>query len=107
MAKVKKPHRPLGRHYIREWRDHKGLTQDQLAERVGLSRTQISRIENHRQGYSQELLEAVADAIGVSAATLIMRAPGSEWTLQEALTGLGEVQRRQAIAVIEALRAAG
>lgn len=108
MAKVKKHRRPLGRHYIREWRDEKGLTQDQLAERIGLSRTQISRIENHKQGYSQEMLEAIAEALGTTAASLIMRAPGSDiWSLQDALTGMGESQRRQAIAVIEALRAAG
>ena len=33
------------RHYLREWREHRGLHQEQLAKMVGTSKSVISRFE--------------------------------------------------------------
>lgn len=49
--------------FLKEWRIHRGLTQEQLAERVGMAVSNISQLEQSRQGYSQEGLEALADAL--------------------------------------------
>jgi hypothetical protein len=42
------PHNiPIGQHhFIREWRKHRGLTQVQLAERVGMYQGNLSKIES-------------------------------------------------------------
>jgi transcriptional regulator with XRE-family HTH domain len=63
------------RHFIRAWREHRGLTQAQLADLLGTSITTISRIENLRRGYTQDFLEACADALRTDPASLIMREP--------------------------------
>src|SRR5262249_28155277 len=64
---------PLGLR-IREARRAKGLTQLQLAERSGVQRTTITRLETRRI-YTIDLgvLEKLADALGVDAALLIVR----------------------------------
>jgi transcriptional regulator with XRE-family HTH domain len=62
MPSVKKPSRQLRRHFLKEWREFRGLTQEQAAARVDLDRTTLGRIENRRVPYSQGLLEAAAEA---------------------------------------------
>lgn len=49
--------------FLRQWRDHRGLTQETLAERVGMSVSNISQLERGLQGYSDEGLSALADAL--------------------------------------------
>ena len=66
--------------YIRAWRLYRGLTLEQTAERVGTSvggftHASLSRIERGLQPYSQPILEALADALGTDAASLLMRDP--------------------------------
>jgi transcriptional regulator with XRE-family HTH domain len=63
------------RHFIREWRVFRGLTQEQLADMLGTTKTSISRIESLKQGYTQEFLEACADALGVHPGALLTRMP--------------------------------
>jgi transcriptional regulator with XRE-family HTH domain len=65
------------RHFIRAWREFRGLTQAQLAHLLNTSRANISRIENLRQGYTQDFLEACADALRTDPASLIMRDPSA------------------------------
>jgi transcriptional regulator with XRE-family HTH domain len=97
---AKKPHkrRPT---FIREWRKYRGLSQDQVAERVGLSQATVARVERGDIAYTQPVLEAVADALGCAPADLIMRDPsaqGSIWTIWDQIP----VQERdQAARVLE------
>lgn len=63
------------RHYIKEWREHRNLTQDQLAERMGTSKTSISRIESYKQPYTQDFLELCAQVLNCSLADLLIRDP--------------------------------
>lgn len=51
------------RHFLREWRKYRHLTQQQLADRIGTVVSSISQLENGKQGYSQAILEALADAL--------------------------------------------
>lgn len=72
------------RTFIKEWREFRGLTQDQLAERLETSKASISRIENGAQAYTQDFLEACADALRTDPASLLMRNPSDEsavWSL--------------------------
>jgi transcriptional regulator with XRE-family HTH domain len=43
-------HEPPFRHYLREWRLHRGLTHHELGELVGLSRDEIARYEDVTSG---------------------------------------------------------
>lgn len=61
--------------FFREWREHRGLTQEQLAGRLDTSVASISRIESGTQPYTQDVLEAMADALMTDPASLIMRNP--------------------------------
>ncbi|WP_379130920.1 helix-turn-helix domain-containing protein [Paenibacillus sp. sgz500958] len=53
--------------YLRQLREHKGLTINQLAEAAGISGSQISRIENGVRGIPKpSTLRKIADATGTS-----------------------------------------
>lgn len=61
--------------YIRQWREHRGLNQAQLAERLEMTQSHLSMLENGKRGYTQETLEAVAHALQTDVASLLMRNP--------------------------------
>lgn len=72
------------RTFIKEWREFRELTQDQLAERLETSKASISRIENGAQAYTQDFLEACAEALRTDPASLLMRNPSDDsavWSL--------------------------
>ena len=76
--------RPRRRTFIRHWREHRGLTQEQLASRLETSVASISRIESGTQPYTQDVLEALADALNTDPASLLMRnpeAPEAIWSI--------------------------
>lgn len=50
------------RHYVAEWRRHRRLTQEQLAERVGRSRGLISQIESGTTELTEDMIYSLADA---------------------------------------------
>lgn len=69
---------------IARWRDINGMTQQQLADRIGVSREYVSMIESGaRHITKRSLLTAVATALGVSTAELAgsPAAPGSRDSL--------------------------
>ena len=67
--------RKHGRH-IQEWRRYGDLTQEQLAERAGLSVSSVQRIEAGVEiRFSAIIL--VADALGVPIGTLLSADPGA------------------------------
>lgn len=51
------------------------MTQEQLAAAVGTTKATISRLESGDIAYTQDSLEALADALGTHAAVLLTRAP--------------------------------
>lgn len=89
MAKVRSNPKPQGqRHYIREWRKHRGLTLEQLAERIDVTHGALSQLERGLVNYTQPMLEALAEALNCRAGDLVMRNPLAEdavWTVQEQL----------------------
>lgn len=90
-------------HFIREWRKFRGLTQQRLAERVDMAVPSISQLETGKQGYSQDTLERLADALNCQPGELLMRDPlrdDAPWSLLDALK---PETRAQAITVLKAL----
>lgn len=79
-----KPARRAAKTYLKAWRLFRDLTVEELAEKARLSGANVSAIENQKQGYSPESLEALAAALKIDTATLLSVDPngaGSFWPL--------------------------
>lgn len=59
------------RHFIKEWRKYRGMTQEQLASALGYAVSSISQLENGKQGYSQAILEALGVILQCTPAELL------------------------------------
>lgn len=64
-------------HYIAAWRQFRGLSQEQLAEAVGVTHATISRIETGVIDLKECRLYAIAQALSVSPGALLSTEPGS------------------------------
>lgn len=53
------------RHYLREWREHRGLSQEKLGEMVGASGGTISRYEKGDRGLPFELQVKLFEALDI------------------------------------------
>src|SRR5688572_25135990 len=51
---------------VKRWRNHRGLTQEELAERADLHRTYISDVERGARNLSLESIDKLARALGIS-----------------------------------------
>jgi len=60
-----------GAHPVRAWREHRGLSQERLAEAAGLSKAYVSQIESGKRTGSARTLRAVARALTVTVDALI------------------------------------
>ena len=101
---------PHPNHRIREWRKYRGLTQEQLAERIGIARSYLTKIERGSRRYDQPFLEAAAEALRTEPATLINVDPTASeslWSVWEQLTVPERVQAEAVIRAIRATRTAG
>lgn len=81
-----KPARVRQRIFLQEWRKYRGLTQEALAERVGMSKGNISQLEQGVQGYSQEGLESLAHALQCDPGQLLSVDPSKDdaiWSIME------------------------
>lgn len=93
MSKRFKKRGPLDRTYLKQWREFRKKSQDDLADEIGTSGATVSRMENGETPYSQDYVEAVAEALGCTVADLISRDPRIEGSfLEEAMTLLRRAQ---------------
>lgn len=97
------------RTYIRAWRDKRGYTLDDMVGRLdvlGVKTTgaSLSRIERGIQPYSQDTLEAIAEALNVTVADLLKNDPDvPEAEIFDLMRHLDERQKRQAESVLKAM----
>lgn len=104
MAKQKLDKAPgMPRHYIKQWREYRHLSQERLAERIGVSRGAISQLENGITAYTQGMLEALADALACEPADLLQSDPKIDDALHSIWKSLEAPAREQAIRVLKAL----
>lgn len=54
------------RNYLRAWREAKGLTQEELADKVGTTKAVISLLENEKRPLSSKWLRKFGDALGTT-----------------------------------------
>ena len=55
-----------GKNPIKVWREFRSLTQQQLSERVGISKPYLSQLETGKRTGTTEVLAAIAKALDVS-----------------------------------------
>ena len=107
MAPVAKPRRVLTRTFLKEWRESRQLTQEQAAERLNISRTLLSKIENAKSPYTQGFMQAAAEAYRCDVADLIMRDPSSPlWSIYDTLRALPTEQQAQVEQIVKTFRKA-
>lgn len=89
--------------FIREWRKHRGLTQQRLADRLGVDKGTISKLENGKMPWDQKYILGIAEALGIEPASLFMRDPSQPdyaWTLWEQAKKLSPEEARKASEMI-------
>ncbi len=67
-----------GKNPIRVWREYRALTQQQLAERVGISKPYLSQLESGKRSGTTDVLNNIAHALNVSLEELIDSSGSSE-----------------------------
>jgi phage repressor protein C with HTH and peptisase S24 domain len=67
-------------HFLKAWREHRGLTQEQLAEAAGTGKMQISRLERAERRLTVDWMIRLAKPLGLEPADL-MRAPPEDSTM--------------------------
>lgn len=60
-----------GAHPVRAWREHRGLSQERLAEAAGLSKAYVSQIESGKRTGGARTLRVLAKALTVTLDALI------------------------------------
>lgn len=104
-----RPHqkRKRGLPLLAKWREYRSrMTQEQLAERSGLTQGMISHLENGKTDYSGETLEILAFALQCEPADLLMRDPTDSeapWSIWETLD---PPQRRVAVEMLKGIKRA-
>jgi transcriptional regulator with XRE-family HTH domain len=98
---------PKTRHFIRQWRKHRGLTLEQLAERIGMSHQNLGKIERGKVPYNQTLLEALSEELNCELLDLVIRDPASTEPIMSIWATLDAVQKRQILEIIQTLQRPG
>ncbi len=87
------------RHFIREWRKFRGHTQEELAEIVGVTDGAISQLERGETGYTQAMLETLAEALNCQPKDLISRPPDVEWGIDDVISRANPLQKKQILEI--------
>jgi DNA-binding XRE family transcriptional regulator len=61
-----------GENPVRVWREYRGLTQQQVAEKAGISKPYLSQLETGQRKGTMEVLSAIARALDVSLEDLVV-----------------------------------
>ena len=107
MARKRPAHLPHPPHFLKEWREERQLTQDQLGDRVGLTHSSISRLETGQSKLTEHAILKLARALQITPGDLF-RSPLDEdgvWSLALKISRLPPDQRLMAMRMIDALGA--
>jgi phage repressor protein C with HTH and peptisase S24 domain len=64
--------------FLKAWREHRGLTQEQLGVAIGTGKTQISRLERAERRLTLDWMLKLSAALGVEPGDLTHAPPGSD-----------------------------
>jgi transcriptional regulator with XRE-family HTH domain len=95
------------RWFLKQWRKHRGYTQERLAEMVGMSPGYFSDLEKGNRRYNQDHLEALAEALRCTPADLIIRDPSDPDGIWSVWDDLSAPQRTQVVEIAKTLKRTG
>jgi len=95
------PKKPT-RLYIAEWRDHRGLSQEKLAARIGTTKSTISRWETGERDILLGAQGAIAEALNCTPRDLFN--DPAQPSADDLLRDMDDNTRRQAIRLLKALK---
>lgn len=98
------PKRPR-RLYLQSWRESRGLTQQQLADRVDTGKDQISRWESGKRGMSAGVIAALEEALQLEPGDLF-RDPAMP-SVDELLRDSTPEERQRVFSVVQAMLKTG
>ena len=84
MGKIRANPKLRQRVFLREWREHRDMTLEQVAAELDITAGALSQHERGTTNYTRPLLEALADLYGCNPGDLIMRDPtdtDAPWSL--------------------------
>jgi transcriptional regulator with XRE-family HTH domain len=92
--------------YFREWRKHRGLTQEQAAGRLDVSQGHLSDLETGKKSWTQPVVEAMTDAYSCELWELFGRnplLPPAEVTHMIDVRRVPEAQRPVIVQLVQSL----
>ena len=106
--------RILGKHFIKQWREYRGLSLERLANRMEkepggeqlISAMSLSRIERGRQPYSEELMNALSEALACEPWELLSVNPLMDGQVVDLLRFIHDLDRKKAEKALTILQAA-
>lgn len=110
MAPIPKAPRERSRTYLRQWRDFRDLSQEEVAFKLDIDRSTISRIERGESPYDQDILERLALIYGCDPEDLISCDPLRPDPIKFVVSNLKHAPRDvrdRALKVLDALLKAG
>lgn len=90
--------------FLAQWRKYRKLRQHELGDKIGLSNSAISQLENEKQGFTDKTLADFAKALKCTPVALLAHdptRPDSFWPLFEAAERLEGAERRRAYKLIK------
>lgn len=95
-------------HFLRQWRIHRGMTQEQLADALGTSKSQISELERFNLQLSPKWLRRLSPILDVQQGHLIDHDPADlDNDIIDIWTRIPERDREQAARVLAAFARTG
>jgi transcriptional regulator with XRE-family HTH domain len=89
--------------FIRQHREAKGMSLDDLAAKVPMDKGNLSKVERGILQYNQEMIEAIADALDTEVAVLLTRGPNEPTPIWTTLRRANPEVRRQIERIAETL----
>lgn len=92
--------------FLRQWRKYRGLTQEELAELIGVTAPLISQLETEKVGFSDKSLARLAEGLKCSPADLLAYDPRKEdslWPLMRTAESLPDRDRKRIYGVLKLL----
>lgn len=95
------------KHFLKQWRKHRGYSQVQLAERLHITQGHLSKIENYKSPWDEHLLTAAADELRCEVVDLLIRDPSQPDSIWSIWDQLKPVEQQQVVEVAKVLRKTG
>jgi len=97
----------MQRVFFRKWRQHRGLTLERAAERIGMTHPNLSRIERGLQPYDESILDRMATAYRCEVPDLLVRDPTDDEGIWSIWDRIPPEKRHDAKAILTALARTG